>query len=85
MVQRVREALADPWASATTQAIADGALELRIQFRRPGPPVRHVYQVHTRRWLITEAGVYEGNELVDPVRCAECRLNLGLTERGLKL
>jgi hypothetical protein len=58
---------------------------LRIQFRRPGPPVRHVYQVDTRRWLITEADVYEGNERVDPVRYAECPLDLGLTERGFKL
>jgi hypothetical protein len=72
-------------ASATTQAIADGALELTIQFRRPGPPVRHVYQVDTRRWLITEAGVYEGNELVDQVRYDECQLNLGMTEREFKL
>jgi hypothetical protein len=84
-VRRVHDALADPAASATTQAIADGALELTIQFRRPGPPVRHVYEVDTRRWLISEADVYEGNERVDQVRYDECQLNPGLTERDFEL
>jgi hypothetical protein len=84
-IRKMGEALADPAASATTRTPADGSLELTIQFRQPGPLVRHVYLVDTRRWLITEADVYEGNELVDQVRYDECQLNLGLTERDFEL
>jgi hypothetical protein len=82
---RIREALADPAASASTRAPAEGSLELTIEFRQPGPPVRHVYQVDTARWLITEADVYEGNELVDQVRYEECQLHPGLSERDFEL
>jgi hypothetical protein len=84
-IRKMREALADPAASAATRTPAEGSLELTLQFRQPGPPVRHVYAVDTRRWLITEADVYEGNELVDQVRYDECQLNLGLTERDFEL
>jgi hypothetical protein len=41
--------------------------------------------VDTARWLITEADVYEGNELVDQVRYEECQLNPGLSERDFEL
>jgi hypothetical protein len=84
-LQRIREALADPAASAATQAAPDGSLELTIRFQGPEPPVRHFYRVDTARWLITEADVYEGNELVDQVRYEECQLNPGLTDRDFEL